>query len=219
MCFSETASFTAATVLTVQGLASLRLVQKYRPYLLIACIPLFFAIQQFSEGMIWHYFNQGYPIQGYAIVAAYVFLIFAYICWPVVIPLSLWIAETDISRKRLLALFIVGGSAWSIYLLSLTPWLTLNVTNSGRGLLYEANYFSDQASILLKWIYLGLVIIPIFISSLRFVWVFGLVTFLSALITYYFYETTFTSVWCFFGAILSLILYKILKVNLTYLKS
>jgi len=214
MCFSEAASFTAAAVLTLQGLAAVRLVRQYKPFLLIACIPLFFAIQQFSEGLIWHYFNQGFAIDGFAMIAAYIFLTLAYLVWPIVIPLSLYLSESNIFRKRLLGLFILGAVVWGLYLLSLTPELTLSVTNSENGILYAVNYFSVSSSLLLKWIYLGLVIIPIFISSLRYIWFFGLVTLLSALITYYLYETTFTSVWCFFGALLSLIIYKILKINL-----
>lgn len=223
MCFSETASFTASAILTLQGLAAIRLVRSYRPYLLIACIPLFFAIQQFSEGVIWRYFNQGHSIEGLGMIAAYIFLTFAYLVWPIAIPLSLSFSESNPFKKRILQLFVLGGFVWGIYLLTLIPGLTLSVTNSGKGILYAVNYFSTASSLLLQVVYLGLVIIPIFVSSLRYIWIFGLVTLISAFVARYFYETTFTSVWCFFGAILSLIIYKILKVNLVeskdYLRS
>lgn len=214
MCFSETASFTASAVLMLQGLAAIRLVRHYKPYFLIACIPLFFAIQQFCEGVIWRYFNQGHSIEGFGMIAAYIFLTFAYLVWPIVIPLSLYFAESNPFRKKILQFFVFAGVIWGLYLLTLVPGLNLSVTNSDKGILYAVNYFTDLSSALLKGIYLSVVILPIFISSLRYIWVFGIATLISAIVAHYLYETTFTSVWCFFGAILSLIIYKVLKINL-----
>ena len=45
------------------------------------------------------------------------------------------------------------------------------------------------------------------LSSHRFVFKFGILLILFLAITYYFYSSTFFSVWCFFSAILSLIIY------------
>lgn len=215
MCFSETASFTAAAVLTAQGLASLHLVRKHKSLLLLACIPLFFALQQFSEGVIWHYFNHNLPIQGLALLGAQIFLFIAFLGWPILIPLAVWIPETNRWRKLLLSLFILGGVAWGVYLIYSLLDVNLKVTNHEHSLLYGVDFYTDQSMNVLKWIYLGLIILPIFISSLTSIWVFGLATLVSAGIAQYFYETTFTSVWCFFGALLSLLLYKILKINLS----
>uniref|UniRef100_UPI0030EE6851 DUF6629 family protein n=4 Tax=Pseudomonadota TaxID=1224 RepID=UPI0030EE6851 len=52
MCFSATASFTAAGVLATVGVATLRHVREPRA-LLFACVPLLFSAHQFSEGMVW----------------------------------------------------------------------------------------------------------------------------------------------------------------------
>jgi hypothetical protein len=52
MCFSATASFTASAVLATIGVATLRHVREPRA-LLFACVPLLFAVHQFSEGMVW----------------------------------------------------------------------------------------------------------------------------------------------------------------------
>jgi hypothetical protein len=212
MCFSETASFTAAAILLVQGLVSINLVKKHKHLFLIACIPLFFAIQQFSEGILWHYFN--HDIKEAPTVAANFFLSIAFLVWPIVIPLSVFFAETIHWKKWLLGLFVLGGVLWAGYLISCIPYLKLTVTNSGQGILYDVDYFSDTQALIMKGIYLCLIIFPIFISSLHYVWIFGFVTLVSAVIAEYLYSTTFTSVWCFFGALLSLILYKILKENL-----
>ncbi len=52
MCFSPEADFTAAAVVGVVGVATLRLVREPRD-LLIAALPLLFALHQFVEGFVW----------------------------------------------------------------------------------------------------------------------------------------------------------------------
>ena len=60
MCFSATASFSAGAVLL--GLGALTLKSARRPReLLYAAIPLLFAIQQLSEGVIWLTFRYETP--------------------------------------------------------------------------------------------------------------------------------------------------------------
>jgi hypothetical protein len=56
MCFSATASFSAGTVLLGLGALTLKLVRHPRE-LMFAAIPLLFAIQQWTEGVIWLTFH------------------------------------------------------------------------------------------------------------------------------------------------------------------
>ena len=52
MCFSATASFSAASITAVIGIATLRQVKHPRE-LLLAAMPLLFAVQQAIEGALW----------------------------------------------------------------------------------------------------------------------------------------------------------------------
>jgi hypothetical protein len=52
MCFSAGASFTAGVLLTFVGSETLRKVHK-PSQLALASIPVFFAAQQFTEGVLW----------------------------------------------------------------------------------------------------------------------------------------------------------------------
>ena len=52
-----------------------------------------------------------------------------------------------------------------------------------------------------------------FLSSLRHAWIFGILVAIAYVIAEYFYVATFISVWCFFAAIVSLFIYKILRDN------
>lgn len=214
MCFSATASFTASAILLVQGLATIKLVKQKRAFFLFALIPFFFAIQQFSEGLIWTRFNQGLPIDGPVLIAAFLFLMFAFLIWPIMIPLTLWFAEGVKWRKRVLLLFTIGGFIWLLYLLVFVPHYNVSIQNREHSIGYSIDYFTEPTISIMRAVYLGLLVIPIFFSSLRYMWIFGMTTLVSAMIAYYFYEMTFTSVWCFLAALLSMVLYGILKTNI-----
>jgi hypothetical protein len=52
MCFSASASFGASLVLSVIGVATIKNT-RHREQLPFASIPFVFAVQQFSEGVLW----------------------------------------------------------------------------------------------------------------------------------------------------------------------
>ena len=60
MCFSATASFSAGALLLGIGVLTLRLASRPREWP-IAAIPLLFAVQQLSEGVIWLTFSREAP--------------------------------------------------------------------------------------------------------------------------------------------------------------
>ena len=54
MCFSATASFTAAAVLLPSGVLSVyRAWRGDRRYLALSALPLLFGLQQLFDGMVW----------------------------------------------------------------------------------------------------------------------------------------------------------------------
>ena len=60
MCFSATASFSAGTVLTVLGVATMRATRR-KAEIPLASIPLLFGLQQIVEGMLWLSFRFDAP--------------------------------------------------------------------------------------------------------------------------------------------------------------
>jgi hypothetical protein len=80
MCFSAGASFTAGVLLTFVGTETIKKVHK-PSQIVFACIPAFFALQQFSEGALWLTMNHA----GYVAlqtVVTYIFIVMAQIVWP-----------------------------------------------------------------------------------------------------------------------------------------
>lgn len=192
MCFSAEASFVSASVLGVIGLATLAKVKNPRHYLL-ALIPLFFGLQQFFEGLVWIGLE----------FAQYGYLYFAYLIWPVWVPLSLYYLEKEPGRRSLILIFLLLG-----FLVSAIDFVSLIVyPPESKVVNCSIQYMAVQLPF--KLIYGLVVVIPCFISSVKWMWAFGLAIAISFGVAEYFYQATFTSVWCFFAAWISLMCYAI----------
>lgn len=204
MCFSAEASFTAALVLGSAGGISLRNCSS-RSQFFLAAIPLLFAFQQLSEGLVWLHFSHGIGSPSLFQNAEKSFLIFAFLIWPIWIPLSLLVLEKVSWRRTLLYLNLACGIVLSLlnlkYGLQQEP--AVQVVNHS---LQYSGQVAEQT-----YAYPLIVLLPCFLSSLKNVWAFGLLITIGYVIADYFYEETFVSMWCFFAAVVSLSVYKILK--------
>lgn len=206
MCFSAEASFASGAVLSAIGIATVKKVSRPEQRL-FAVIPLLFATQQFAEGVLWTTLRSG----GYERLqnaAMYIFLITALVIWPVMVPLSIWFMEKVKERKKiLLGLVVMGGAVsliYSYYLIS----HTVSVQISGFHLLYIIDEFPNLQYAFI--FYLLPTIAPLFVSTVRRMWLFGILIATSCLITGVFYAEYLTSVWCFFAALISVTVYWVL---------
>lgn len=208
MCFSTEASFTAALVLGVAGGLTLKNTTSKSQFF-IAAIPLLFAIQQFSEGLIWLYLGKHIGTHEMFIHAQLSFLTFAFLIWPIWIPLSFFMIE-PIKWKRIALLILLSfGIALSFLNLTYAMREDISISIVNHSIQYSGHVPEQMIT------YPLITLLPMFISSLRNIWIYGLLTLLAFIAANYFYTATFTSVWCFFSAVISIMIYKILKDNLT----
>ncbi len=208
MCFSATASFAASAILAVLSLLSFK-EAKHRTMLLLACSPLMFALQQASEGFVW--LSLTYPawesIQWYA---SYFFLFCALIWWPLWIPLSLALLEPHILQKKILVNLLTFGCFFSIVMVMCL--YTYGATPSIEGHhIYYALTIPGEIYSFLGVLYLIPAVLPFFVSSLWGMNILGGTIIASYAISYIFYRVCLLSVWCFFAAILSLIIFVIIR--------
>ncbi len=208
MCFSAGASFAGGAVLSAIGYATVR--ESHKPsQKLFATIPLLFAFQQFSEGIIWITLRQG----GYDTLqsaATYFFLMMALIAWPMLIPLATYKMEEDIKKKRILKFLTITGillsAYYSVCLINLEVYPQINQFH-----IQYINNFPKEIGLLAFGIYAIVTLVPLFISSVKRMNLFGALSFFSCLLTGVFYKEYLTSVWCFFAAIISAVVYLIIK--------
>jgi len=201
MCFSATASFSAGTILL--GLGTLTLKSARRPReLAFAAIPLLFAIQQLSEGVIWLTFR--YEAPQLNAVMTYVYSFFSHVLWPVYVPVAVLVMEPAEWRKRALLVFVAAGVAVGAYLLYFLVALPIVARPIGQHIEYVSPHFFAGAAMTL---YLMSTTFSPILSTHRMVKVFGVLALLSFAAAYFFYATWFISVWCFFAALLSAVVY------------
>lgn len=202
MCFSATASFSVAAATAAIGVAAIRQVT-HRTELPLAIVPLLFAAQQAVEGVLWLQLS-GEGDGGRVALLSFAFLIFAEILWPAFAALAVLLIEPDRRRRYALGVIAVIGAALSIYLLLGLFIDPPTVAIRGHSIAYTGDAFS------LSWRqipYLLCTCGALLLSSHRTVQLLGVLVLTGFLVSAYFYLATFVSVWCFFAAADSSVLY------------
>lgn len=199
MCFSATASFTAGTALSAVGVVTISKIRR-KSDVLFATIPLIFGIQQLTEGVIW-LSSQSSTLQT---VMTNIFSFFSHVFWPTFIPLSILLMENIVWRRKILSAFVAIGSVVSVYLLYFLVTEPIRAEIVGNSISYDSPHFYEVPMLLF---YFAATCVSCLFSSHRFVNVCGIFAFVSAFIAYQFWAATFISVWCFFAAVMSLVIY------------
>ncbi|OFX18739.1 MAG: hypothetical protein A2041_12550 [Bacteroidetes bacterium GWA2_31_9b] len=208
MCFSAEASFAGGVIISSIGIATIKKIHN-PSQIVFACIPLFFGIQQIVEGFLWLTLpNPEYlSIQRFS---TYAFLIMADIIWPLMIPFSVLFMEENKKRKRILWILLMIGLFTSIYY----AYCLISFNVNPQIMEYHVQYNSDFPKSLMIpafIVYLITTISPLFVSSIKRTHLLGVLMFLSCLVTAIFFRQYLTSVWCFFAALISGVIFWILR--------
>jgi hypothetical protein len=207
MCFSANASFGASVVLSVIGIASIKKTH-HTSQLLFASIPLIFAVQQAAEGVLWLTLpNPDY--RNIQKITTYLFLFFAQILWPLWIPIAILLLEKNATRKFIQKVLVGAGFIVGLYLTYCI--LSFPVEAKIKGL--HISYIQDYPISLRFYgivLYAMATIVPPFFSHIKKMWMLGVFTLISYIVTSIFYEHYILSVWCFFSSIISLSIYAIM---------
>jgi hypothetical protein len=201
VCFSATASFAAGTALSAVGVATIRMTSR-RAEIPFAMVPLLFGVQQLTEGMIWLSFQNESPLPNEMLT--FVYSLFSHVLWPIFIPFTVGLLETVPWRKKAVAACQIAGTVVGLYLLYRIVEFPVTSRLLEGHIAYDSRHFYVVPVMLL---YLTATCASSLFSSSRVIQIFGalsLATFLAALAIH---VATFFSVWCFFDAILSFIVY------------
>lgn len=213
MCFSAQASFIASAILAVIGAAIIRNVKHKKQWWLVA-IPFMFSIQQFLEGIVWVTLKQNNTTSILHYISVYGFVFFALVVWPAYIPLALWRAEPNTQRKLLLFARMLVGCCLSLILVFTYINLGVFAYIQNHHIVYTSTAISrinSNVYWLILFIYILVTIGSLCISSLPYMRLIGIIGGISCVVAYIGYNTAFGSVWCFFAAIISCMLYYSVK--------
>ncbi len=208
MCFSATASFSVAAATTAAGLATLRHVRDPREVPL-ALIPLLFAAQQAIEGLLWLQLDGADDALTIAALSL-AFLLFAKVLWPTYVAVAVLLVETNPRRRAILCVLSLMGLGLSVDLLLDLIDNPAVATIRGHSIAYVSNLSGTAGpSALIRDAlpYLVCTGAPPFVSSHAAIRVFGAVILVGFAVAASIYLGAFVSVWCFFAAADSTVLY------------
>jgi hypothetical protein len=132
------------------------------------------------------------------------------VLWPMMIPLSVLFMEENQKKKKILRLFLILGICLSAYYATCLVLFNVNPEIMGYHIQYHTGFPKSLALVTFA-IYLTVTITPLFISNIKKTHLMGVLMFLSCAVTAIFFTQYLTSVWCFFAAILSVVIFWILR--------
>lgn len=203
MCFSAAASFTLSGVNAIIGLAILYRRPKMRA-LPLASFPLLFAFQQFAEGLVWlSLHGQASGVIGPG-APAMIYILFAEVLWPVLTPVSILMIEADARRLRLLRGLVLAGLLVAAYLF----YAIIRAPVSAEIVDGNIRYFNDFPYLTPhRLLYVIAICGPLLLQSQNSIRLFGVLVFIGYVMSLYLYIGVLISVWCFFAAAASGVLY------------
>ena len=202
MCFSATSSFLASAVIGSIGIATLRHVREPRT-LLFAAVPLLFAIHQFSEGMVWLGLEGRIGKVGLDHVS-FLFMLYAQGILPLLMPLAVLLMEPPGWRRAaILGLTAIGAlvCAWNVTGVILVPSQCFVEQNS----IAYRNAMTDN--LLISYLYILGTCGALLFSTHRVVRGYGMLNVVALTIAEIIKQQAFASVWCFYAAIMSVMIY------------
>ncbi|MGA2899525.1 MAG: DUF6629 family protein [Candidatus Acidiferrales bacterium] len=201
MCFSATANFVGSTALGAVGVVTLTKV-KHRRELLFASLPILFAIHQFIEGFVWLGLDGKLSPQVTHDMGA-AFMLYAQGLLPFLLPLSVLLFEPDGKGRRRMLPFVAIGVGTTLYILwALTAYPT-QIFVKGNSIVYINDATNNTAVAML---YVLATCGSLFVSKERPMVIFGLANLTILLVVMAFKRYAFTSLWCAYAAIASVII-------------
>ncbi len=202
MCFSANASFAASGAIAIAGVATLRHVREPRT-LLFACVPLLFALHQSIEGLVW----LGLEGRTGAVAldhAVFLYMLYAVGLLPLVMPVSVALMEPAGWRRRaILALIALGTVVFARHAYGVFTYpSTATIQNSSI-----AYHNPATGHPWLSGLYILATCGALLLSEHRVVRWFGLLTVAGLIVAQLAWYYAFASVWCFYAAISSVMIY------------
>lgn len=201
MCFSASASFIAGASLSAVGGMTLIKTER-KAEIPFAMIPLLFGIQQITEGIIWLTFRLDAPLL--KMTMTFVYSLFSHVLWPIFMPFSIALLETGPWRKKTIFALQLAGIAVGLYLLYFILEFPVTAEVLDKHIVYVSPHFYILA---VMAFYLAATCASCLLSSHKIINLFGVLLFISFIAAYRVHTASLVSVWCFFAAILSLIVY------------
>jgi hypothetical protein len=199
MCFSPTGDLVGGTVVAAIGIDACWHVKGRKPYVAIAALPVLLGLHQIDETFVW-WGLQNHVSHTLGRVAMWIYLIFALVVLPVLVPILMILFETVKKRKWRMVPFLVIGAGVSAILLEA---MLVGHPSAKLGHYHIAYTIGLQHGIPIIGLYIVATCGPLFFSGFRSIEWFGVANLAAVIALALLCASGFTSLWCFYAAIVS----------------
>ncbi|CAN5252156.1 hypothetical protein BH09ACT12_BH09ACT12_07010 [soil metagenome] len=197
MCFSETADLAVGAALLPVGVVSLAMVRRARevPF---AALPLLFSAHHLVEALVWHGGGSG---SGASHAAAVVYVLYAMVVLPTLVPLAVQLIEPPGRVRRIVPFTVLG--------LMVTAYFGWTVASNGvavreepHALIYDIGL---RYGMFATTLYVVAVTGSAIVSGFRSLVAFGVANLVGLTIVAVAYQQAFASLWCVWAAVTSVL--------------
>jgi hypothetical protein len=207
MCFSPEADAVVGGIVIVVGVDALRHVRTPNQ-LPLASLPLLFGLHQVSEAFVW-WGLQGNVAHAVERAALWAYLLFAFAALPVLIPVAVGLIERSPVRRRIIIGFGVLGTAVGGALLAALFRGPIHTVIDGRHIAYDVDalHFGAQLTALYVIATCG----ALLACSYRDIATIGALNLIVVPLLMGLTISGFVSLWCFWAAIVSILIARHLR--------
>jgi hypothetical protein len=199
VCFSAAADVVGGVVIGAIGVDVLRHVDGRRRYSLLAALPLLLAVHQLDEAFVW-WGLQGHVPSTLGHVATWIYLVFAFVVLPVLVPVAIVVLEPEGRRRLLMMPFVVLGAVVAGVLLAAMVRGPVTATLAPHYVGYSTDLHAGRLVVML---YVTATCGALILSGVRDIARFGVINLIAVVVLARLTIDGFASLWCAWAAISS----------------
>ena len=199
MCFSPTGDLVGGSVVVAIGIDTCLHVRGRPEYIAIAALPVVLGLHQIDETIVW-WWLQGHVSSAWGHPAMWIYLFFALVVLPTLVPTLFFFVEPVGPRRRRIVPFGVLGLAVSAVLLEA---MLVGHPSAHLGTYHLVYSIGLRHGIAIIGLYIVATCGPLLVSGFRAVVWFGVANLVAVIVLVLLCASGFTSLWCFYAALLS----------------
>ena len=199
MCFSAEGDLVGGLVVVAIGVDACRHLKGRSEYLFVAALPIALGLHQIDEAFVW-WSLRGLVSHPIGQIALWIYLVFAFVALPVLIPLLvLGLERTPARRWRVVPFVALGALVGAILL----ETMIRNHPSAQIGNYHITYSIGLRHGVLIVGLYVVATCGPLLISGFRHLVWFGVSNLIALTVLARLSADGFTSLWCFYAALAS----------------
>jgi len=202
VCFAPEADAVVGGLIVAVGVDALRHVRA-RKQIPLAALPVLFGLHQLSEALVW-WGLEGHVPDSLERVAKWFWFLFAFVALPVLLPVAVDLVERSKTRRRVITAFACLGLAVAAALAIGIFGGPIRAEVEGHHVAYEVDAVSRGG--LLTLLYVVATCGALLACSYREIAAIGVLNLVAVPILMWLTVSGFVSLWCFWAAIVSIVI-------------